>query len=241
MQKNVTEDIVYGKNSVLESINTVEVSKIYLTKECMNNEISTQLSKKNIPFVFVDKFFLNKMTKNAPHQGIAAVVSPTDYMELSELVAKNKSIENPMIIMLDEVQDANNLGAILRVIDAFSVNGVIFNKRRNIQLTGAVAKTSTGAINHVDITRVTNLVSTIKTLKKDGYWVAYLDMDGEQNVQDFDFNLPLVVVVGGEDKGVTENIKKNCDFGITINMTGHVNSLNVAGATTILCYQKSLS
>jgi 23S rRNA (guanosine2251-2'-O)-methyltransferase len=226
MQKNVTEDIVYGKNSVLESINTVEVSKIYLTKECMNNEISTQLSKKNIPFVFVDKFFLNKMTKNAPHQGIAAVVSPTDYMELSELVAKNKSIENPMIIMLDEVQDANNLGAILRVIDAFSVNGVIFNKRRNIQLTGAVAKTSTGAINHVDITRVTNLVSTIKTLKKDGYWVAYLDMD---------------VVVGGEDKGVTENIKKNCDFGITINMTGHVNSLNVAGATTILCYQKSLS
>ncbi len=232
------EEVVYGKNNVMDCIDTREITKIYINKENKNNAIIEKLKKKNIPYVFVDKFFLDKLTNKGSHQGVACVLSPVDYCTLPQLIDKNKEVENPMIILLDEVQDVNNLGAILRVVDAFNINGLIFNKRRNAQLNGSVAKISTGAINHVDTVRVTNLSQTITKLKKEGYWVAYLDMDGETKVQDFDYALPLVVVIGGEDKGVTDNIKKHCDFGITIDMYGTVNSLNVATATSILCFSK---
>lgn len=240
MQKS-TEEIIYGKNNVLDSIDTREISKIFIQKDAKGKEIVNKLNKTNIPYVYVDKFYLDKMTSRGSHQGVAAIVSPAKYLELNELIEVNKKVENPMIILLDEVQDVNNLGAILRVVDGFGINGLIFNKRRNAQLNSSVAKISTGAINHVDIVRVTNISQTIEKLKKAGYWAAYLDMDGETKVQDFDYQLPLVVVVGGEDKGVTDNIKKHCDFGLTIDMYGSVNSLNVASATTVLCYQKTIS
>lgn len=240
MSENIDE-IVYGKNNVMESIKMRDVTKIYLQKDARHSEMLDAIKTKNIPFVYVDKFFLDKMSSKGSHQGVCAVMSPSQYLELPELIKKNSNIENPMILMLDEVTDVNNLGAILRVSDAFSINGIIFNKRRNAQLNGSVAKISTGAINHVDVVRVTNLSQSLEKLKKQGYWVAYLDMDGQTKVQDFDFNLPLVVVIGGEDKGVTSNIKKHCDFGITIEMSGHVNSLNVATATAILSYQKSVN
>ncbi len=240
MQKN-QDEIIYGKNNVIDSIDTREISKVFIQKDMKGKEVVNKLNKTNIPYVYVDKFYLDKLTSRGSHQGVAAIVSPAKYLELSELMNKNKSVENPMIVLLDEVQDVNNLGAILRVVDGFGINGLIFNKRRNAQLNSSVAKISTGAINHVDIVRVTNINQTIEKLKKNGYWAAYLDMDGETKVQDFDFNLPLVVVVGGEDKGVTDNVKKHCDFGITIDMFGNVNSLNVATATSVLCYQKTIS
>lgn len=240
MSKN-DEEIVYGKNNVIDCIKNREITKIYLSKDGKHTEVINELKIKNIPFVYTDKYVIDKMTNKGNHQGVCALISPSKYLELTDLIKNNEKKENPMIIMLDEVTDVNNLGAILRVCDAFSVNGVIFNKRRNAQLNGSVAKISTGAINHVDVCRVTNLVQTIEKLKKVGYWIAYLDMDGKTNIENVDFDLPLVVVIGGEDKGVTNNIKKHCDFGITIKMTGHVNSLNVATATAILSYQKSLS
>ncbi len=243
MQKTINDDIIYGINPIVAALKTTTttVSKIFKVKELRNKEIDILIKQKNIPFVFVDKFQLDKMTSRAQHQGIVAMISPVPYIELESLVLKNQQVKNPMILMLDEVQDANNLGAVLRVADAFSVNGVVFNKRRSIQLSGVVAKVSTGAINHVDISRVTNLVNSIKYLKKMGYFIAYLDMDGEQLLETVAFDLPLAIIVGGEDKGITENIKNNCDFGIKINMTGHVNSLNVACATALLCYQRTIS
>ncbi len=238
MQEN-NEEVIYGKNNVMDTIKIREISKVFIQKDKKSKEIVDLIATKNIPYVYVEKKYLDQLTQHAAHQGIGAIVSPTNYLELNELINKNKSVENPMVILLDEVQDVNNLGAIIRIVDSFGINGLIFNKRRNAQLNGAVAKISTGAINHIDIVRVTNLSQTIEKMKKLGYWIAYLDMDGKTKVQDFDFDLPLVVVVGGEDKGVTNNIKKHCDFGITIDMFGHVNSLNVASATSVLCYQKS--
>ena len=239
MQEN--NEIIYGKNTVIETIKTKEVSKIFINKESGDGEITQLIKKHNIPMVKVDKKYLDRITNRGSHQGIAALVSPVDYVELNELIQKNKKINNPMVIILDEVTDVNNLGAILRIIDAFGINGVIFNKRRNAQLNGSVAKISTGAINHVDICRVTNIKNTITTMKKNGYWVANLDMNGELTVERTDFNQPLVIVVGGEDKGITDNINKSCDFSITIPMSGHVNSLNVSSAVSILCYAKSVS
>ncbi len=240
MQKETIE-LSFGRNNVEDCLKNKDVSKLYVQNDAKIQKIIDLANQKNIPYVFVDKKVMDKMTKSTNHQGVAAQISPVKYVELKELIQKNSEIDNPMIIMVDEVQDSNNLGAILRVMDAFGVNGLIFNKRRNIQLTGTVAKISTGAINHVDICRVTNLASSIKQLKKEGYWAAYLDMDGITKVENFKYDMPLVLVIGGEDKGVTPNIKKQCDFGLTIDMVGHVNSLNVATATSIVCHQRLIN
>ncbi len=237
MQKDTVE-LSFGRNNVEDCLKNKDVSKLYVQNDAKVQNIIDLANNKNIPYVFVDKKVMEKMTKSTNHQGVAAQISPVKYVEIKELIQKNKTVDNPMIIMVDEVQDSNNLGAILRVMDAFGVNGLIFNKRRNVQLTGTVAKISTGAINHVDICRVTNLSNSIKQLKKEGYWAAYLDMDGTTKVQDFKYDMPLVLIIGGEDKGVTPNIKKQCDFGLTIDMVGHVNSLNVATATSIVCHQR---
>ena len=237
MEKN-QELVFFGKNNVIEIIKTKEISKIFVLKK-YKGEMRSLVKKKNIPFVVVDKYYLDKLTNNASHQGIVAIAAPVDYVEFDNLIEKNSNVKNPCIVMLDELQDANNLGAILRSVDCFGLNGVIFNKKRNIQLTETVSKISAGAINHVDVCRVTNLSNAIKSLKKKGYWIVYLDMDGEHSLHEVDLDMPIVVVIGGEDKGVTDNIKKNCDFGITIPMYGHLNSLNAAMATSIFAYQKS--
>lgn len=234
-------NVIFGKNTVEDSIINSDIAKIYLQKKINNTNILDKINKASIPYVYVEKEYLDKITDYAVHQGVAAVVSPVKTLETEELINKNKNKNNPLIIMLDELQDPQNLGAILRSVDAFKIDGVIFNKRRNAQITGTVAKVSTGAINHVDLARSNNLRQDIKKLKKNGYWVAYLDMDGDKEVSDFDFDLPLVVIVGGEDKGVTDNIKKECDMGINIKMNGSVNSLNVSSAVSILCYQKNIS
>ena len=231
--------IVCGKNNVIDAFESKTISKVYISRE-KRKEYMDLIKGLNVPYVVVDKYYLDKLTGNATHQGIAISISPIEYIEVDELISINEAKETPMIIMLDEVQDVNNLGAILRVIDGFDGDGIIFKKKRNVQITAQVAKVSTGAVNHVDICRVTNLVDTINKLKKCGYWVACLDMNGETKVQNFDFKTKLVVVLGGEDKGITDNIKKHCDFTISIDMYGTVSSLNVATAAAILSYQRSV-
>lgn len=242
-EMNTEEDlgeIVYGKNSVINSINSKTVTKIYLQKTGNYSEILPLIGSKNIPYVFVEKKFLDNKTNHQNHQGIVALTSSVKLLELDELISKNSQKTNPLIIMVDELQDPQNLGSVLRVVDAFDINGVVFNKRRNAQITSTVAKVSTGAINYVDLVRSNNLRQSIKKLKEHGYFCAYLDMDGEQEVNQVNYDMPLVIVVGGEDKGVTDSMKKECDFGIKIKMNGHVNSLNVSSAISILCYQKNI-
>ncbi len=241
MQENTNENVQFGKNNVMSLLNSKEISKVFFQKGGKYNEFLDIIKNKTIPYVFVDKQYLDNLTDFAKHQGVVALCSPTKLLNLDELIDKNKDIQNPMILMLDEVQDPQNLGAITRVVDAFNINGLIFNKRRNVQITSSVAKVSTGAINHIDMVRVNNLRQSIKQLKKEGYFIAFLDMNGDYEVNAAKYDLPLVVIVGGEDKGVTASIKKECDFGITIKQSGSVNSLNVASAVSILCYHKNIS
>lgn len=235
-----TDEIVYGKNNVLNYIKTKKVNKIYVLKTLKNKEFLKQVDK-NTAIVQVDKLFLDRLTNKGVHQGIAISMSAIEYLDLNEILKKIEIEKNPLIMMLDEVHDPNNLGAIIRTIDCFNLDGIIINKRRSAQISSAVAKVSTGAVNFVDIIRVTNLINAIKKLKAKGFWIACLDMNGENEIQSFNFNLPLVVILGGENKGITDNIKKQCDFSIKIPITGHVNSLNVANAAAILSYQKMQS
>lgn len=240
-QNKLRNEINFGKNNIKNILKSQDITKVFLLKGGKHAEELNIIKQKNIPYVFVQKQYLDKLSDYQNHQGIVAISSPKEMLELEELVEKNKNKDNPIILMLDEVQDPQNLGAIIRIVDAFQIDGIIINKRRSVQLTATVAKVSTGAINYVDICRVNNLRQAIKELKKLGYFFSYLDMNGEQEVNQANYNLPLVVVIGGEDKGITESIKKECDFGITIKQSGHVNSLNVASAVSILCYNKNIS
>ncbi len=235
------ESIICGKNAVLETIGVKEINKIYVTNK--QSQIVSKAKAFNIPIVTTDKKYLDKITDNANHQGIAASIAPIKYLSLSELLDKVNMQKPPLILILDEVLDVNNIGAILRVCDAFQIDGIIINKRRSAQITPKVSKISTGALNYVNIARVNNLTQAIQSLKEHGFFIANLNMDGNYIVNQMNYDIPLAIIIGGEDKGVTKHMQKLSDFSISIPMNGHVNSLNVSCAVSILsfCYFSNIN
>ncbi len=240
MSQKIDDNIYYGFHNVRATLQTTDVTKLYVQKGLKKDDIIGLARAKGVPVTFVDKYKLDKMTENGAHNGLVCVAAPVNYKQVSDIIKKGQTKKNPLVLIFDEVTDVNNLGAILRISDAFGISGVVIGKKRSAQLNASVAKSSTGAINYVDVARVTNIRHAINELKENGYFVAYLDMDGDTKVQDAKFDLPLAVVVGGEDKGITPSIKKYCDFGITIDMYGHVNSLNVSSATSILAHSYAI-
>lgn len=240
MSQNIDENVFYGFHNVRATLQEKDVTKLFVQKGIKKDDIIGLARAKGVPVTFVDKYKLDKMTNNAAHQGLVCEAAPVSYKQVSDIVAKGSSKKNPLVLIFDEVTDVNNLGAILRIADGFGLAGVVIGKKRSAQLNASVAKSSTGAINYVDVARVTNIRHAIKELKETGYFTAYLDMDGEMKVQDVKFDIPLAIIVGGEDKGITPSIKKYCDFGISIDMHGKVNSLNVSSATSILAHSYAI-
>lgn len=234
MSKN--EELIIGKNCVVEVLKArpQQINKIFYSNH-LENDILELIKKHKIPYVKVDKTKLDKMTGYQKHQGYAAFITAINYFTLEELLSKLEHKKNPMLLILDEVTDVNNFGSILRSADAFSIDGIIINSRRSAPVNSTVARISMGASNFVDICRVNNLVQAIKTLKNNNFWVAALDMDGTNNVYEDIYQQPLAIIIGGEDKGISNMMKKNSDFSITIPMGGHVNSLNVSNAVSIIC------
>ncbi len=240
MLQKLDENIYFGLHNVRAILQEKDVTKLYVQKGTKKDDIIGLARAKGVPVTFVDKYKLDKMTNNAAHQGFVCESSPVEYKTTANIISNGHDKKNPLVLIFDEVTDVNNLGAILRISDGFGISGVVIGKKRSAQLNGSVAKASTGAINYVDVARVTNIKHAINDFKENGYFVAYLDMDGEQKVQNVKFDIPLVVVVGGEDKGITPSIKKYCDFGISIDMYGKVNSLNVSSATSILAHSYAI-
>lgn len=240
MSQKIEENLFFGFHNVRTTLQEKEVTKLFVQKGTKKEDIIGLARAKGVPVTFVDKYKLDKMTDNAAHQGFVCEASPVSYKTVDEIITRGKEKKNPMVLIFDEVTDVNNLGAILRISDGFGISGVVIGKKRSAQLNASVAKSSTGAINYVDVARVTNIRHAINELKQAGYFVAYLDMDGEQKVQNVKFDIPMAVIVGGEDKGITPSIKKYCDFGITIDMYGQVNSLNVSSATSILAHHYAI-
>lgn len=180
---------------------------------------------------------LDELADGGNHQGMVLSVAAYDYATLDDLFAKAESQnEEPFFLILDEIEDPHNLGSILRTADAAGVHGVIIPKRRAVQLTGTVAKSSTGAIEHVPVCRVTNLVQTVKTLKERGVWVFGTDMDG-QDYRSWDAKGSTALIIGNEGKGISPLLKKQVDGMLTIPMIGHVQSLNASVAASLLIYQ----
>ena len=243
MTEQTTEnEILSGKNPVLEALRSGrEMNKVWIAEGVKKAGVAEllQLAKEaGIIVQFVPKNKVDQLTDGAVHQGIAASVAAYRYAEIDELFElAAKRNEDPFFLILDELEDPHNLGSILRTADATGVHGVIIPKRRAVGLTGVVAKTSTGAIEHIPVARVTNLAQTVEDLKKRGVWIAGTDAKGSADYRRMDAKLPLAIIIGSEGKGMSRLLKEKCDFLYNMPMVGHVTSLNASVAAAILMYE----
>ncbi len=230
---------IYGKNTVIEALKgSKPVYQVYMMKNVKDDKIIALAKSKNAKVnIVAQKNVLNDMVGRVVHQGIVAQVEGYDYYEIDEIINHIPKGKQPLLLMLDGLEDPHNLGAILRTCDAIEVDGVIIGKNRSVALTPTVAKVSTGAIDYVKVAQVTNLSRTLEDLKKKGFWVVGCDLDNSQDYRAVDYNMPVVIVIGSEGFGISRLVKKHCDMNVILPMTGHVTSLNASVATAVILYQ----
>lgn len=226
--------LIYGKNAVRAAIEANHCQRLLTLERMAKDKILFLARKKGINVQFLSTEELTRMTGNASHQGFAAIVNDYRLWRLEDLLKEIKNKENPVLLMLDGIEDPHNLGAIMRSADAFSIDGIIIKNRGNAPLNATVAKTSTGAIEFQKIASVTNLNSTIRLLKERGFWIYSSDGAAATNYDEVDYERPLCLVVGSEGFGISSLVLKNSDLLIKIPMAGHVNSLNASVAAALL-------
>ncbi|GAB6153029.1 23S rRNA (guanosine(2251)-2'-O)-methyltransferase RlmB [Desulfosporosinus burensis] len=237
----MNDEMVYGKNPVIELLKSGKpINKVLFLAEGpsgRNQDIVALLHERNIPYQFVDRQTLDRLTNRERHQGMLAYVAAREYATIEDILAvAEERQEDPFILMLDEIEDPHNLGALLRTVDAVGAHGVIIPKRRSVTLTGTVAKTSAGAVEHVLVARVSNLVQTLKDLKKRGCWVSGAEAGGKA-VFEADLTGSRVIVIGSEGKGISRLLRESCDEIVSIPMKGKVSSLNASVAGSIMLYE----
>ena len=236
------EDIIAGRNAVMEAIKgnrTIEALYIATGQtEGSINAIKKLAKEKKLVIKEVDKKKLDSLSGGAVHQGVVALVTPYKYCEVSEIIkyAKDKG-EAPFIVILDELEDPHNLGSIIRTAELCGVHGIIIPKRRNVGITTTVYKASVGAIEHVMVSKVTNINSTIDELKEQGIWVYGADIAGDEYSYEVDFSGPCALIIGSEGRGISKLTLKKCDKLVKIPMVGKINSLNASVAGGIMMYE----
>ena len=231
MNKDI--NLIYGKNPVIEAIRARKALKVFVVNNFNDHKIISLIKENRVAVVNVSPLEMEKMCDGV-HQGIAAELKPYQTVSLEEIIAKAKKKEKKIIVMLDNISDPHNLGAILRSADVFEASGIILPKHNSVTLNATVAKTSAGAINYVPVAIVNNLNQTIKELKEEGYWVVATDGSAEISYSSLKYDFPVVVVIGSEGKGVSPLVLKNSDYVVKIPQFGHVNSLNASVAAGIL-------
>ena len=225
--------ILYGRQVVRQVLKeNRRVRKLYLQSPMP--ELEALAKKAGIPVVIADRKKLNRITESEHHQGTAVEIEPYETVSLEELI-RGKKGKYGFLIMLDELEDPHNLGAVLRTADAVNADGVIIKKTHSAGLTPTVAKVSAGAIDTVKVAAVTNLTSACKELKKQGYWIVGADMDGaDYRTLNYDFH--TVLVIGNEGKGISRLVRENCDYIVSLPMRGTISSLNASVSAGILMY-----
>lgn len=241
MKPTESTEFVYGHHASVESLkSTQEINKVWLQtglQDKIRNEITQLAKKKKLVIQQAPKSKLDELTDGGNHQGVVLSVAAFEYASIDDLFEQaDKKGEAPFFVILDGIEDPHNLGSILRTADAAGVHGIIIPKRRAVQLTATVAKTSTGAIEHVPVARVTNLVNIVEELKKRNVWVFGTDMAGD-DYRRWDANGAVALIIGNEGRGISPLLKKKVDGMVTIPMVGHVQSLNASVAAGLLIYQ----
>ena len=233
--------VICGRNAVLEAFRSGRtIDRLYVQEGVADGTLQSILrtaKKTDAVINFVNKDRLNKYAEGDKHQGVVAMAAAYNYAEVDDILnaAKEKG-EPPFIIVLDDIEDPHNLGAIIRTANQAGAHGVIIPKRHAVGLTATVARTSAGAINYTPVAKVTNISRTIEELKEKGIWFACADMSGELM---YNCNLTgaIGLVIGSEGSGVSRLVKEKCDFVVKIPMFGQIDSLNASVATGVLSYE----
>lgn len=229
-------DIIYGKNTVEAYLKNADNKgfKLWLLKNQASQDFFSLAKKQGIPFEFTNKRKLDELSEGN-HQGVVLEIEAIEYVSLDKIM--NKKDKN-LIVVCDQLEDPHNLGAILRTCDAVGVDGVIIGKHRSVGLSSTVAKVSTGAMSVVDVHQATNIVNALKELKDNGYWVvAAENAIDAQSYDEFPVDMPIVLVLGSEGRGISRLVLESADIKTTIPMTGTVNSLNVSVAAGIMLFE----
>ncbi len=232
---------IEGRNAVMEAFRSGKtIDKLFVLEGCQDGpvrSVTREARKHDTIVTFVTKERLNQLSETGKHQGVIAFAAAYEYAEVEDMLklAEEKG-EPPFLILLDNIEDPHNLGAIIRTANLAGAHGVIIPKRRAVGLTATVAKTSAGAINYTPVAKVTNLSSTIKELKERGLWFVCADMDGTA-MYELDLKGPIGLVIGSEGDGVSKLVRENCDFTAAIPMAGEIDSLNASVAAGVLAYE----
>lgn len=232
---------IEGRNAVLEAFRSGKtIDKLFVLDGCQDGPIKSitrEARKHDTIMNYVTKERLDQLSETKKHQGVIAFAAAYEYAEVEDILkAAEEKGEPPFVILLDNIEDPHNLGAIIRTANLAGAHGVIIPKRRAVGLTATVAKTSAGAINYTPVAKVTNLSATIKELKEKGMWFVCADMGGTQMYQ-LDLKGSIGLVVGSEGEGVSKLVKENCDFVASIPMKGDIDSLNASVAAGVLAYE----
>lgn len=237
----MTEEVIIGKNPVLEALRSGRTIHKVLLSEAANKKVEQEIMKQaKKKQTIVQKVPRKKIDQIADgiHQGVLAYVSAYSYQSVGDILNKaEEKQELPFIMILDELEDPHNLGAILRTADAAGAHGIIIPKRRSALLTQTVAKASAGAIEHMPVARVTNISRTIDELKERHVWIVGTDETGEKDYRTLDGKTAVALVIGNEGTGMTRLVKEKCDWLIQLPMQGAIPSLNASVAASLLMYE----
>ena len=236
-------DTIEGRNPVIEALKSGRpINKILLAGDIGRHTAVAQIlnlsQARGIPVEYVTRRVIDESSTTSAHQGVIAYAAAKEYISLEDLLTISRERnEPPLYCILDGIEDPQNLGAILRTAEASGIHGVIIRSRRAVGLTAAVAKASAGAIEYVPVARVSNISQAMVTLKRNGVWVVGIDPAGEIDYSQVDFTLPTAIVIGSEGKGLSDLVKKTCDFLAAIPMLGKITSLNASIAAALVMYE----
>jgi 23S rRNA (guanosine2251-2'-O)-methyltransferase len=233
-------DELYGIHSVLECLKSEarNIEEIYIQRTSSSRsltEIVRLCRQKGIPLRYEPGTFFDRRTQGASHQGVLAICSAQKYKELEDILANLSAC--PTLVVLDSIEDPRNLGAIIRCCAACGVEGVILPKDHSTGLNSTVAKTAAGALDHMNVARVTNLVTVMKELKEKGIWIVGVETGQEKQYTELDYRMPLAIVLGNEGKGIRRLVRETCDFLVSIPTPGKIHSLNVSVAAGVVLYE----
>lgn len=237
----VNENIIEGRNAVLEAFRSGKtIDKLFVLDGCQDGPVRTiirEAKKTDTLLQFVSKERLSQLSDTGRHQGVLAYAAAYEYAQVEDMLklAEEKG-EDPFLILLDNIEDPHNLGAIIRTANLAGAHGVIIPKRRAVGLTATVAKTSAGALNYTPVAKVTNIKKTMEELKEKGLWFVCADMGGESMYR-LNLKGPVGLVIGSEGEGVSRLVKETCDFVASIPMKGDIDSLNASVAAGVLAYE----
>jgi 23S rRNA (guanosine2251-2'-O)-methyltransferase len=232
------DDYIYGVHAVYEALASGRqpIERVHIARESHSGKLRQIVDlarQRGVPVQRQDRSVLDRMARGEVHQGIVAIARSASYAPFEVLFESDK----PIIVVLDSVEDPHNLGAVIRTAEACGVSGVVVPERHSAPLSPAVAKSSAGALAHVPVVRVTNLVSTIDELKQKGLWVVGVDASGTQNWASFDYTLPVALVFGGEHRGLRRLVREHCDALVRLPMMGKITSLNISVAAGAVLYE----